>query len=678
MELIGPTSRWRCATVSGYSSRVRIWTSLLLFVCANVLFIASTAAPARADWECARGGMSGGAVRIEVLASAGSNYRAGRADCRCGVPLTLQVATRDGAAVFAGAPQVQASCQGGTCGAPTVAKDGAAVLVPLSGVACDAPAPVVVTVRDARTGATVTCTAPLAEAFRKPSFAPLSGLLVRVESGKLTLLIPRQDKPPAAAALQVLCRAAPPSVLPARIDESRAVFSTCRERGLLLRGTGQMMAEEVPAVAQDLAAAIADLGDGGPADLAPDQATPDLIPPADLSPAQPDSAGPRPAGVWDDSEPDPAFLCSEALSSVASRQDVTLSGLSNGTSYEFMVVASDARGNAAQVGLTRGTPVAGALPPLDISGCGCSVGGRAPQGRGAGLWALALLAGAPCLRRLRRHRVRRAAWSVLPAALILGPAGAAQAAPIGLQFNLKFGAYAPNLDGTQGLMMQRYSDLLLTSGQVPGEGLRRRLVSHLELDYLPLRGRFGQLGLGLSAGYAAISGSAFRAFLKADGSALTCTRDRDGTLRLEAEAADEQTCTGGGEATLKVVPLALFLLYRLDALDRRLGVPLIPYLKAGLGYDLFFWSGAEIRSASGASAGLVALPGLALNLGALDPRAQSALQRDFGIDRVTLFLEFSYHWINGFGATPTMGAGGTRTRLDLSELGFNAGLGVEL
>lgn len=667
----------------GAPRRVRDVTALLslvLLLCAPRALLA---------FECTRAGVKVAGVTAEILASDGSDYVASRADCQCGFPLQVSIVNSAGAPVLAGAVSVDATCSGGglKCITAEIRRGGAElrVLLPaLPANVCDKAPTLTVTLSDPKNAMSpLSCALDLAAAFARPSFPTVSNLTLLQGEGQLILLAQRgaMSSSPGdmaqpgqgqsiAKGYQLLCRSVQTGAAP--VQNKGALFSGCRGGLLVSRGSIERPLQESPLA--DLG--LTDLGDGGDGGGAMNDGGADLQDAGDLlvksDMTQRDASGAATQAVWGAADPDPGFVCSESLLAFSPSQSLTISGLTSEGSYEVVLVASDARGNAAVVSqVFTGTPL---KKPANLNfACGCALGGRqaAPP---AGSAVILLLAAGLCLRRRPERRARRLHLTTNRLALLVGvsalAASSAQAAPIGLQINLKFGAYAPQLLTTPAADPD-IADRVLTPGQLKGDGAGRRLISQLELDYLPLGGRFGQLGLGVVGGYSKISGYRPRT---ASGSPKDsyCTRE-NGTVVLQGSAINESLCLSNQETTVQVIPLQGLLVYRLDTLDRKYGVPLIPYLKGGLAFHCFDVTGS---SKWGATLGMVVLAGLALNLGALEPKAQMALRRDFGIDRVTLFLEYSGSWINGFG-------GGARaatapTLLDLSEQGFNGGLGVEL
>ena len=178
-----------------------------------------------------------------------------------------------------------------------------------------------------------------------------------------------------------------------------------------------------------------------------------------------------------------------------------------------------------------------------------------------------------------------------------------------------------------------------------------------ELDYQFFQG-FGILGIGISAGYHYRTAKSFVLDPKTQ---TYCSVKDDGSggrsyvLPTKPEkSVSYNDCISDDEDKLNVVPMSLLLSYRFDVLDRRFSIPIIPYVKVGLAYYVWWFgnsssyvasvkttdsSGADkILDASGGSLGLVVHPGLALNLSALDPAAARAIDQEVGLNRVTAFV----------------------------------------
>src|SRR5581483_5125848 len=126
------------------------------------------------------------------------------------------------------------------------------------------------------------------------------------------------------------------------------------------------------------------------------------------------------------------------------------------------------------------------------------------------------------------------------------------------------------------------------------------------------------LGVGFSLGYYRRSTHSFE-FPNNDPT-LSCT------TASSAPGALSQCVRAGDETDLNIIPMQLMLVYRFDVLANRYKVPLVPYVKVGLGY--YIWviqngsggvatttstSGSKLDGAGG-TWGYVLNPGLALQL----------------------------------------------------------------
>jgi hypothetical protein len=315
---------------------------------------------------------------------------------------------------------------------------------------------------------------------------------------------------------------------------------------------------------------------------------------------------------------------------------------------------------------------------------------------------------------MKRLRTSRLVGSLLGGAALLGlslSAPSAHAAPAEspqfLMFEVKFGPYVPHLDSSASVggrtgptMAQPYlpsptpfSDYFGNSDSPKGDVPARRLLGEGEIDYQFFH-RFGVLGIGLSGGYTSISAPAFSASGSAMGGSSYCRVREENKARVYYRPTDPiktlsyQDCISGDETTFNLVPVALMLVYRFDVLSKRFRIPLIPYVKVGLGCYIWWVSSSgsfttelttsytddqgrpqqATSTASGASAGLVVRPGIAIDLSAIDWLAARAIDQEIGLNRVTAFVEFNGSFVNGFGAA---------NKLDLSDTSLSAGLGFE-
>jgi hypothetical protein len=260
---------------------------------------------------------------------------------------------------------------------------------------------------------------------------------------------------------------------------------------------------------------------------------------------------------------------------------------------------------------------------------------------------------------------------------------------------IKFGGYSPDIDSSPGLKGQTpFADLFNpqgTKGRPPW-----RLLSSLEFDYQFFH-RFGSLGIGHSVGFYRRTTHGFVFPLDANGKPVL---DAKG----QPIGCTVPNCVRSGDETgLNIIPLELMAVYRFDVLSLRYHVPLVPYVKLGLAYYLWwinngngFLSAAQFQPARpdgqptgqspttlkqqglppdpakqsgyGGTLGWVFNPGIALVLDVLDPTAARTLDTELGINHTYLFCEMHYADISGFGASD---------KLVLSDLSLNAGLAFE-
>jgi hypothetical protein len=361
----------------------------------------------------------------------------------------------------------------------------------------------------------------------------------------------------------------------------------------------------------------------------------------------------------------PRFLCSGLLPSTATSYRIT--GLQNEIWYGVSAAAVDKYGNASAIdpdlGVAYGKPVATVDFYSDYREAGgkaqggfCSLAGweRRPGAMGLGLVALGLLALILMLRRSRKGPTGTALLVLLVAggALVVAhPARAEEDAAdtaddepqpeevtekpalpavwTGTERNfaleLRFGLYTPNVDSEFG-----------SSGQQPNAlifGNTRRPMWQVEFDWQILQ-KLGTLALGASVGYWKENGQA--------------------CLASDLQATGQ--CTQTGDSTsLRLIPFALLLVYRMDEAATRWGIPLVPYAKLGLNYTIWTVNDGDGNvpeyprggRGQGGTAGWQAAVGLSLQLDFIDPAAAHEFDADAGVNHTYAFFELDH--INGSG-----------------------------
>jgi hypothetical protein len=195
-----------------------------------------------------------------------------------------------------------------------------------------------------------------------------------------------------------------------------------------------------------------------------------------------------------------------------------------------------------------------------------------------------------------------------------------------IAFEVRFGHYVPNVD--DGLDGTPYKDIF-------GPSKRWQLGAELDWQVFRLKDTLS-LGPGLGFGYTRSSAKA----------------------PLESGDGDSAQDTA-----LNIFPFHAVAVLRLDALADRTPVPFVPYLKAGLGYALW-WStiGEKTARVNGEvgrdeSFGWVFAVGLVMRLDWLDPRDAAAADAAIGMNHSGLFAEWFKSDLSGFGSTDNMQVG---------------------
>jgi len=204
---------------------------------------------------------------------------------------------------------------------------------------------------------------------------------------------------------------------------------------------------------------------------------------------------------------------------------------------------------------------------------------------------------------------------------------------------LKFGPYKPDVDKEFGGGATPYKDIF-------GGGLR--LMTQLTADVMFLK-LHGSLGVGGTFGY-----------FQAKGKALT----EDG------EPSADKT-------TLQFMPFVLSLVYRWDYPIYKWGFPLVPYVRVGVAYAVYWITSGNGNTAAfeqghkarGGTWGYQVNLGLAFLLDVLEQSSAKKMDMEIGINHSYLFVEFVHNQLNDFGS---------KSSIDLSmRYSLLAGLAVE-
>lgn len=196
----------------------------------------------------------------------------------------------------------------------------------------------------------------------------------------------------------------------------------------------------------------------------------------------------------------------------------------------------------------------------------------------------------------------------------------------------RFGPYRPNIDDEFGGETGPYEEVF---------GDDTRWYLGFELDYQALRiPHVGTIGPGFSWGY---------------------TRSK-----ARAKRADNGR-DSAEDTVLWIMPMYAVGVVRVDVFANEFGVPLVPYLKAGLGYALWktsdgsgtsdYTQGGETVEGKGRSYGWHFAPGIALQLDPFDAHAARQLDNSVGVNHSYAFLEWMRSGLDGFGADDQLHVG---------------------
>jgi hypothetical protein len=204
-------------------------------------------------------------------------------------------------------------------------------------------------------------------------------------------------------------------------------------------------------------------------------------------------------------------------------------------------------------------------------------------------------------------------------------------------FELRFAPYWPEVDEEFGGAATPYDDMF---------GAKARLYFGLEIDWQPFRIPYiGTIGPSFGWGYTRSSGKAI--------------------IVRTGEPADADT-------SLTILPMNVSAVLRGDYLLQKWRVPIVPYVKAGLGFGLWTASGPAGTSeylpagspadatpikGQGTSLGLNLALGGTVVLTAFDASSEAAMRQDSGIDDAFLFGEWMWANLDGIGSYPQMHVG---------------------
>jgi hypothetical protein len=360
----------------------------------------------------------------------------------------------------------------------------------------------------------------------------------------------------------------------------------------------------------------------------------------------------------------PLFLCSGLLPSTAT--SARIEGLQNGIWYGVGVAAIDKYGNVGAIdpsAVVYGMPVATVDFYTEYRNLGgtaqggfCSLSGW--RGRPGALSLLSCAVLTLLLCRRRRRKIPPGALAMLLAAAGMLAPGSANAQAIfhdeegsmteappsstpwgGSERNyaveLRFGLFYPDLDSEPGFVKTLPDGV--TPQTPPNQlvfGKSSRPMWEMEFDWEILQ-TFGTLAVGATIGY-----------WKENGHACLSAQ-----LQL-----DSNSCVSSADNTsLRLIPFAALLVYRMDEIPKRWSVPLVPYAKLGLNYTIWTIVNGDgnVPDYPGGGRGQGGTPGwqgalgLSLQLDFIDSSAAHEFDSESGVNHTYAFFEMDY--IDGSG-----------------------------
>jgi hypothetical protein len=202
--------------------------------------------------------------------------------------------------------------------------------------------------------------------------------------------------------------------------------------------------------------------------------------------------------------------------------------------------------------------------------------------------------------------------------------------PQNFELEMRFSPYRPNIDSDPSLHGTPFADTFNSP--------KNHLLFGLELDWQALRiPHIGTIGPGIGVQATSMSAPA-------------------------REAADPSVLSAE-DTSLEIYPFYLVAVVRFDAPMRELHIPIVPYVKGGIGYAIWraYNDGGtsyapinantpnELISGRGHTFGTQLAAGVSLNLNAFDPHSAGQLDQSTGINNTYLFAEYYLAQLTGLG-----------------------------
>lgn len=146
-----------------------------------------------------------------------------------------------------------------------------------------------------------------------------------------------------------------------------------------------------------------------------------------------------------------------------------------------------------------------------------------------------------------------------------------------------------------------------------------------------------------------------------------------GRVSMSRKSVTASGRESGDETTLSIYPFWLVGVFRADVLWRDLGIPIVPYVKAGLAYALWRASNtggtsqdANSVSGKGHSWGTNLAVGVAFALDAIDQGASRNMDNAVGINNSYVYFEGYMLGLNGIGQSNALRVGTTSWTMGLA------------
>jgi hypothetical protein len=214
--------------------------------------------------------------------------------------------------------------------------------------------------------------------------------------------------------------------------------------------------------------------------------------------------------------------------------------------------------------------------------------------------------------------------------------------PQNFNLELRFSPYVARVDYDPSLSGNPYTN---TFGTTP------RLEFAIEFDYEAMRiPHVGTLGPGVSIGYTQMG-------------ALALLQNPPAAC-----ATTPSACFSAENTDLQIIPMYAVAVLRFDALDREARIPLVPYLKLGLGMAL--WrayndggtssvtnAAGQSVSGKGHTVGEQVALGVSFDLNVLDEHTARSFDNALGVNHTYIFAEAYVSSLEGLGQKNAMWVG---------------------